>query len=342
MKSIKSISSTLLADEAIKRGIKIDHINFYQTGMAFLELSYKNHFKYILNQKSSETSTTASYAVENKALAKSLLGRKNINVAKGKLFNKDCDNNEIYKFINRIKYPIVIKPVNGAHGDSVFIGLKNKKDCEEVIKKIFKKNNYVLIEKEFKGEEYRIIASRNKFIAATNRIPANVIGDGTNTIKKLIKIKNNNPLRGGKNSFWEGKPWVKIKIDNIVKNNLKRNGLKLSSIVSKGKRIYLRNNSNLSTGGDSIDVTDQIHSDFKEIAIKAVRAIPGLTYAGLDLMTNKNISEKPTKTSYIVIEMNASPGISMQHFPYQGKPRNVAKGIIDILFPETKGKYIGK
>ena len=335
IKSIKSISSILLANEAIKRGIKVNHINNYQKEMAFLELSYKNHFEYIIGQKISKTSAPASYAEENKALTKSLLQRANISVAKGKLFHRSKIN-EAYKFIKKIGYPVVIKPFDGTHGDLVFLGLKNKKDCDEAIMKIFKNSNYVLVEKEFRGEEFRIIATRNKFVAATNRIPANVTGDGVNTIKNLIKIKNNDPLRGDEDGFWKGKSLIKIKIDNIIKNNLKKKGLKLSSVIAKGKKIYLRKNSNLSTGGDSIDVTDIIHSGLKEIAVKTVRAIPGLAYAGIDLMVSKNISEKPTRENYIVVEINASPGIFMHHFPFKGKPRNVTGEIIDILFPETK------
>ena len=104
----------------------------------------------------------------------------------------------------------------------------------------------------------------------------------------------------------------------------------------KGERIYLRKNSNLSTGGDSIDITDIIHPDFKKIAIKTIHAIPGIVYAGIDLMTDKDISKKPTRNNYIIIEMNLSPGIFMHHFPYKGRSRNVAKEIIDMLFPENK------
>ena len=331
IKSIKSISSMLLANEAIKRGIKVEHINNYQEGMAFLELSYKNHFEYIVGQDISKTSAPASYAEKNKALAKSLLSREKISVAKGKLFHKN-KTNEIYKFIKEIGYPVVIKPFNGAHGNLVFIGLRNKKDCDTAIKKIFQENNYILVEKEFKGKEYRIISTRNKFLAATYRDPANVIGDGAHSIRELIKIKNSDPRRGDSSLSI----FVKIKIDNIVKCKLVDAKVKLEDILPAEKKLYLRYNSNISTGGDSIDITDQIHSDFKKIAVKAIRAIPGLSYGGIDLMSNQDISKKPTKKSYIVLEINSSPGISLQHYPFKGKSRDVAKEIIDVLFPEIK------
>ena len=335
-KSIKVNSSIILAKEALKRNIKIDHINNYQKEMAFLELSYKNHFEYIMGQKSSKTSATASEAVENKALTKSLLSRKKINVVKGRLFNRDCDINEIYRYAKKIGYPVVVKKFDGAHGCLIFLGIKDRKRLRESVGQVFKKDKYVLIEKEFKGKEFRFIASHDKVFAVTNRDPANVIGDGIHNIKELIKIKNSDPNRGKKNE----KPLTEIKIDKVVKQNLDEQKISLDYIPHKYKKIYLRKESNISTGGDSIDVTDIVHPELKKIAVRAVKAIPGLAYAGVDLMTNKNISKKPTKNSYIIIELNSSPGIYPQHFPYQGKPRNVAKGVIDILFSETKGKYI--
>jgi D-alanine-D-alanine ligase-like ATP-grasp enzyme len=334
-KSIKAISSIILAEEALKRGIKINHINRYQKRMAFLELSYKKHFEYIAGQNVSQTSSTGNYATSNKALTKSLLVRAKINTARGKLFSKDKIG-KAQNFINKIRYPIVIKKKDGAHGDLVFVGIKNRKMRDEAISCILKENDDVLIEKEFRGKEYRIIATRNKFVAATYRDPANVVGDGIHNIKELIKIKNSD-LRRGDSSL---DIFIKIKIDDIVKRKLVDMKIKTEEILPEGKKIYLRDNSNISTGGDSIDVTNQVHSDFMKIAVKTIRAFPGLFYGGIDLMSNQDISKKPTKKSYIVLEVNSSPGISLHHFPYQGKSRNVAKEIIDILFPETKRKYV--
>jgi len=333
-KNIRSLGTVLLVEEAIRRGIKVKHINKNQREMSFLELSYKNHYEYIKGQNISKTSFTAFYATENKAITKSFLSRSNIRTAKSKLIHRE-NIKELSEFIEKAGYPLVVKPFDGCQGKLVFVGVDTEEKCKKAIEEVFKKSKYALLEKEFKGEEYRIIASRNSFMAATNRVPANVIGDGISTIKELIEIKNDDPLRGGEDDSWKGKPLYKIKIDNILKDKLKKDCLKLGDVVSKDKQIFLRKNSNLSTGGDSVDVTDMVHPDLRKIAVKAVCAIPGLAYAGLDLMTNKDISKKPTKKSYIIVELNASPGIFMHHFPYKGKPRDVAKGIFDIFFPET-------
>lgn len=329
---IKSISSVLLAEEAIKRGIKINHINKYQEGTAFMELSYKNHYEYIIGQKSSQITSTADYATINKALTKSLLKRARISVAEGRLFNRNKNIKNILRYIRKIGYPVVIKKNDGAHGDLVFVGMRNRRMCKEAISKVFEQNEEILVEKEFIGKEFRFIANINKVFSVTNREPANVIGDGIHSIKGLIDIKNSDPARGEKNE----KPLTKIKIDDLTKQNLDEQNLDIKNIPVLGRKIYLRKESNISTGGDSIDVTDQVHPNLKRVAVAAVCAIPGLAYAGVDLMTNADISKKPTKKSYAIIELNSSPGIYPQYFPYKGKSRNVAKDIIDMLFPETK------
>ncbi len=331
IKTIRSLSSRLLAEEALKRGISVKHLNPYQDDEAFLELDYRKHKEFIIGQRISKTSLEAYWITEEKALTKNFLKIKNINVVSGKIFKK---NNyiEISDYCKKIKFPVVVKPIAGAHGESVYTNIKNSNELKIILKKVFIKNNYILAEKMFFGNEYRLIATRSKFLAATNRVPANIVGDGIHNVKELITIKNNNPRRGGDYK----KALIKIKVDKGALEVLKKQKLRLTSVIKKNKVISLRNNSNLSTGGDSVDVTDLVHQDIKKIAVKIIRAIPYLAYAGIDIMVSENISKKPTKKNYAVVEMNSSPMISMHHFPYKGKSRNVAKKIIDILFSETQ------
>lgn len=324
-------SSVLLTEEALNRGIKIRHINNYQQEKAFIEFAYKNHFEYILGSKTSRTSVIADHIVRNKALTKDFLKKKNLMSTEGKLFLcKDVDG--IEEFVRKIGYPIVLKKYNGAHGNSVFLHIDNFKDCLDILRKYFRKEKYILIEKEFKGKEFRFIATGKKVLAVAYREPANVVGDGKHTIKELIMLKNRDPRRGVNHS----RPLVKIKTDNYVIEKLKSQKLDLSSVVADGRKIYLRNVSNISAGGDSIDVTDNIHPQFKKIAIKAVNAIPGLSYAGIDIIIKEDISKDPGKDGYAILEINSSPGIFIHHFPYEGIARSVAGEIVNQLFPETK------
>ncbi len=331
IKTIKSMSSVVLAEEALKRGISVKHINLYRDDEAFLELNYNNHKEFIIGQRISSISFTAYWILENKDLTRYYLRKNKISIAPGMVFGKNSFK-KVFDYFQKIDPPVVAKPTYGAHGDLVFVGIKNEKELEEAIKKILDKYACVLIEEMFVGKEYRIIATRNKFVAMTRRDPANVVGDGTHSIKELVEIKNSDSRRG--DTYQD--IFVKIKIDEIAEKMLLSQELKLDDILSKGRIVYLRNNSNISTGGDSVDVTDLIHPDLKRIAVKTIRSIPELPYGGIDLMSNQDVSKKPTKNSYVILEVNSSPGISLQHYPLQGKPRNVAKEVIDMLFPETK------
>ena len=331
MEFIKSTSSRLLIREAEERGISVEYLNSYREGPVFLELCYKDHDEFIFGQDSSASSHGSYLIQKDKALTSIFLKRAGISVAQGKVFKKE-DCREIMGYCKEIGFPIVLKPWGGSHGRGVVIGIKNSRELAIEVERIFKIEKSIIAEKMFIGHEYRIIATRDKFLAAVNRIPANVEGDGISSIGKLIRIKNGDPRRG--DSY--GDPLLKIKIGKDVMLNLKQQKLSLNSIPEKGVRVLLLKNSNISTGGDSIDVTDKVHPDIQKIAIDAVRAIPGLGYGGVDFMTSRDISKKPSKNSYIIVEINSSPGFDIHHFPYEGESRDVASGIIDALFPETR------
>lgn len=330
--SIRKISSRLLAEEALRRDIKVMHINSFQQENALLELKYKKHVEYIQGSKCLQTSVIADSILKNKPLTKEFLLRSGIVPTEGKLFL--CrDMEDIRRYAEEIGYPIVVKKYNGTHGDSVFVGVKDFDQVRSVLGSHFRKKRYVLIEKEFKGKEYRFLATRRKVLAVTYREPANVVGDGKSAIRELVAEKNRDPQRGSSYS----KPLITITADMHMLEKLAAQGLSLDSVAARGKKVYLRSNSNLSTGGDSIDITDKVHPELRRIAVRAVCSVPGLLYAGVDIMVKKGISTKPEKDGYAVLEMNSSPGIFMHHSPYEGKPRNVAGGILDLLFPETKG-----
>jgi cyanophycin synthetase len=75
-----------------------------------------------------------------------------------------------------------------------------------------------------------------------------------------------------------------------------------------------------------------VHEQNKKL-IALAAGIVGLDVAGVDIST-VDISRPLTETGGAIIEINAAPGIRMHHYPYKGTPRNVAKAIVDMLFPE--------
>ncbi len=331
MKSYTS-STRLIIKEALDRGIKVEFV--YPRHC--VKFTYKKQFHYLYAQFSSISTSVGFNLCNKKMAAKYFLKKAGISVPEGQLFNKK-ELDEAKKFIKKIGFPVVVKPEYGTHGDFVFADIENFKEFENAWSQIHNIERNVIVEKKIFGKDYRVFATKNKTVGIIQRIPANIIGDGKNTIKQLIDLKNKDPRRTENSTDLTDKALVKIKIDSIVKNYLKKQNLSLKSIPTKNQQIFLRSNANLSTGGDSIDFTDIAHKSVKQLAVKIINSLPGLAYGGIDFMT-KDISKKQTRKTYAILEVNASPGIDMHHLPYKGKNRNAAGAIIDVMFPETKNK----
>ncbi len=327
--SLNHFSTYLLAKEAQRRGIKVDKI-FPQTKLSYLKLEYQGRIDTIIGQRISSLSFNAHFICKNKEMTRMFLNQSGIQTVEGKMFFRSQVKKSLF-YVEKIGYPLVIKPVDGTWGKDVFLNVKNIREAKKNIQKILQNNYKFLIEKQFIGQEYRILATKEKLLGIINRIPANVIGDGKLTIRELIKKKNQDPRRGKGHE----KSLVQIKVDREVLETLQEQNLSLNFIPKKNEQIFLRKNSNLSTGGDSFDVTDEAHPKIKTLAPQIISAIPGLPYAGFDFLI-KDITQDPEKVGYAVIEINDSPMLSMHHIPFQGKQRNVAKEIIDLAFPETK------
>ena len=188
----------------------------------------------------------------------------------------------------------------------------------------------VLVEACLAGRHYRLLIVNGQLAAAAERLPAFVIGDGLRTISDLVAEENKNPLRG------EGheKPLTKIPLDSVAEEVLQRQGLTLQTVVPAGTRVYLRDNANLSTGGTSCDVTDEVHPKQIELAVKAAGYI-GLDVAGVDVVM-ENIALPPEEQEGGIIEVNAAPGLRMHLYPSVGKKRDVAEKIVAALFPPDR------
>ena len=156
-----------------------------------------------------------------------------------------------------------------------------------------------------------------------HRVPANVVGDGINSIEELVDIKNRSSLRGKGYKT----PLEKIELDENARLFLKHKGLDFNYIPKKDEIVYLRENSNISTGGDSIDYTDDMPNKFKDLAIKSSKSI-GANICGVDMMIE---DFKDENSNYAIIELNFNPAIHIHSYPYIGKERNIAKEILNIL-----------
>lgn len=315
-----TLGAQIIFKELHERGYYIEVLDRHEN----IILISKNHKKIFSRGSYSFpiNSKVSSYVSTNKFLTNLLLRKNNIPTTN----QKKCKNiEEIKRFATANQYPFVIKPFNLAHGTGVITYIINKKDLLEIADKSLKKYKEILIETQVMGEDYRLLIVDGKCVSAVKRIPARVIGDGKNTIKKLINIENKNPLRGKQYT----KPLVYITIDNETKNILRKNKWKLTSIPQKGQIIVLKEGCNQGKGGEIENVTDKIHSTNKKIAELAAKTI-FLPYAGVDIISS-DISKPIVVNNGVILEINSEPGIYIHQYPSKGKGDNVGKAIADMI-----------
>lgn len=331
-------STRLVLKEAERLGVDWQTI----PGTKIIKLNFLGKSQYFYYQVPSTSKSVAQFCCDKNG-TKKLLNLAQISTSKGFKIYQDDNVDTWMEIYDSLKKPLVIKPTHGSHGQDVFIGIKTVKQFKKIVSQILKPLEEscqgVIVEEMFKGTEYRILTTKNKVIGITERVPANVVGDGESTIEELIDIKNQDPRRG--DEWSDGLALLKIKIDQKMKQMLKEQGKSLKFIPKKGKRVFLRKTSNLSQGGDSVDMTDIAHPSVKKLAIEAIKAIPDLNFAGIDFMS-KDITKPQDQDSYIVIEINTSPGFDMHDSPYEGKNRNASREFLCLMYPELRAVNIIK
>ena len=323
------ISTYNVALEGWRRGLNLEFYGVFEEETK-LKLRYslssserKHHFQLSMGDKVTQE---AFDICADKDLTKQYLSQANVPVPEGKVFTKKSTLNEIGDYADKLNYPVVLKPTDGNAGKGVFANVQSRDNLLELVKHVQNDLGFndIIVEKFVQGNEYRIVVIGERVLGAMIRRPASVLCDGKHTISQLIKIKNKERIL---NPHMTSRL---IRIDREVIDLLSRSGYTLNSIPKKGTRVYLRTKSNLSSGGDSIDTTDDLTPELKQIAIDAGKAIPGLAHFGVDMIVDL---ERNTGT---ILEVNTRPGLGGHLFPVIGKPRDFASEIIDFYFPETK------
>ena len=189
----------------------------------------------------------------------------------------------------------------------------------------FEHDSRILVEHLVPGDEYRFLVIDYKVRGVCQRIPANIVGDGEMNISQLVEKKNEDPRRGRNHN----RPLEIIELDEIAIDFLKAQGLSKDSVVEADKQIFLRGNSNISTGGDSIDRTDDVHEAYIQVAEKAARAVEARV-TGVDIMI-EDIKDAPHFSNHAIIEMNFNPVLFIHDYPFEGTNREVGKAVLDTL-----------
>jgi cyanophycin synthetase len=280
------------------------------------------------------TCNTSNIAVDiacDKEDTKKMLESSSVPVAGGSIC---VDEEDLENTIAKIGFPIVIKPLGGNHGKGASINVKTMEEAKSGLEHAQKYGRRVIVEKFITGHDFRILVINHKMVAAAQRVPAHVIGNGEKTVRELIDIENRDPRRG----YGHENVLTEILIDRDSLDLLEKMGYNEGSIPKKGEIVYLKSTANLSTGGTSIDVTDMVHPENIFLAERISRII-GLDVCGIDIMA-QNLTQPLQENGGVVLEVNAAPGFRMHLAPSEGLPRNVAAPVIDMLYPPGKPSRI--
>lgn len=221
-------------------------------------------------------------------------------------------------YAKKIGYPLIVKPNSGSQGFGVAM-VHSDAELVRALRHVHAHDKIALVQKPVRGRDYRVVVLDGKVISAYERIPLHVEGDGRSTVAGLLRKKQRQFIAAERDT------WIRSN-DPRIKAKLRTQKLRLSSTLPKGKKIYLLDNANLSTGGDAVDVTDTIHPDFASIAVRLTKDM-GLRLCGVDIMC-PDIT-KPA-SSYRILEINAGPGLD--HYAKNGTAQ---KEIVESLYREV-------
>ncbi len=313
-------STRSIVDAAVKRGIpyiRLDDLNLVQLG-------YGGNAKKI---QATIASTTRYMGVEiagDKDITKTMLGFHGVPVPDG---DSTRHLDTAIRIARRIGWPVVVKPLDASHGRGIVTNIHDEEELRIAFEDAKQYRTSVVVERFLEGHDFRLLVIDHKFVAAAQRVPAHVIGDGTHTIAQLVDLANHDPRRG------EGheKVLTKIKIDGATERLLALRHLTVDSVPEPSQMVPLKTTANLSTGGTSIDVTDRVHPANIELA-ERISELVGLDIAGIDVVAS-DVEMPIAENGGGIVEVNAAPGFRMHLAPTEGKSRPVGEAVVDMLFP---------
>jgi cyanophycin synthetase len=317
-------STRSVIEAARRRGIPVERID----RLSLLQLGHGCRRRLAWAAMSDRTSAVGVEISGDKELTRQLLARAGIPVPAG----GPADSvREALDLLAELGGPVVVKPRKGRQGQHVHLGLRTP---DEVRAAFAVAGGDVVVERQMDGRDYRVLVVAGRVVAAAQRVPAHVVGDGSSTVTELVHRLNAHPERGNGHTNM----LTRLELDETATGLLRRQGWGEDSVPDAGGTVWLRDTANLSTGGTSIDVTEEMHPDVTRLC-ERVAAIVGLDIAGIDLrlpgiglpVPPSGSDAGPTGT---VIEVNAVPGLRMHLAPAVGRARDVGAAIVGALFPD--------
>lgn len=306
-------------------GIKIEILEHEHTPV--LKLSHGDQF-FFCYKRNMPILRRMGNLTKNKVITKIILESVGIKTPQGIVaISPEQAVSEIQE--KQLRYPLIVKPVDGSLAKGVTWNVATEKEVAEAVEHAldaygYRKGIKIIVEEMFIGNEYRVLVFNGQVLSCVEKIPAGVTGDGKSTIHELIHTFNKNRRHG-----------FEIKLDSVAKNTIEQSGYTLKTVLPNDFFFKFRNNLNMSDGGRSIERTDEMSPVLKNICVKAVEAI-GLTYGGLDLLTNNISSPNP---DYVILEINPNPYFNMHEKPLvEGIGIDVSLIILQYLFPNLETK----
>ncbi len=285
------------------------------------------HGRYQQRVQATVTSRTPHIAVElasDKEETNRILANLGLPVPRQRLVQREDD---AVAAAERVGYPVVVKPFNANHGRGITIHVTTEEEVRRAFQVAREHSRSIIVESFITGDDHRMVVISGELVAVARRVPGHVVGDGTSTIEQLVEEVNRDPRRG----IGHEKVLTRLVFDHQAETMLARKGYTQETVPAAGEQVFLRSTGNLSTGGTATDMTDVVHPDNAEMAVRAVKAI-GLDVGGVDFLST-DITQSYKDVGGAICEINAAPGFRMHMAPSEGRPRDVAGPVMDMLFP---------
>ena len=313
-------STAAIVEEAKRRGIPVRRLN----SRSLVQLGLGRNLRRIVASVTDLTSSIAVEIAQDKDETKRVLSAVGLPVPEGEVARTLEGALEI---ADELGYPVILKPIDASHGRGISGRLATPEALRGAWEAAKAMSEKVIVEQYHEGADHRVLVVNGKVVACAERVPAHVVGNGRDTVRQLIHEANRDPRRG------QGHRNVltKLPADGLTAEFLARVGYDYDTVPKSEETVFLRGTANLSTGGTSIDRTEEMHPD-NVTACEMAAGMVGLDIAGIDVLT-PDISVPFRQGGAVILEVNAGPGLRMHTHPAEGEPRNVAAPIIDMLYP---------
>jgi cyanophycin synthetase len=318
-------STGCIVQAAAARGIPFQRL----TSGSLVRLGWGVQQRKIWAAELDATSAVAESIAQDKHLTKRLLEAAGVPVPSGRPVVDLADG---WALAQELGLPVVVKPLDGNQGKGVTVNIADEAHFTTAYR-VAAEYGEVLVERYLPGDDFRLLVVGDKLVAGARRDPPSVTGDGVHSVRHLVDLVNADPRRGDGHAT----SLTKIRFDDIAIARLQLQGLTPESVPEKGRRVVLRVNANLSTGGTATDVTDEVHPELAARAVAAAQMV-GLDICGVDLVC-ETVGRPLEDQRGGIVEVNAAPGLRMHLQPSYGKGRAVGEAIVDhLLGPRGHGR----